>query len=319
LPAEFSHDLSLKLISLLPRVLFPSVNLCDKSYELMGLTFPNKIGLAAGLDKNGDHLDGLSKLGFGFIELGTVTPRPQYGNSKPRLFRLVNNEAIINRMGFNNKGVEHLVTKVKQANYSGILGINIGKNLSTRIENANDDYDYCFKTVYEIASYITVNVSSPNTPGLRELQHGEMLTTLFKSLKNQQNLLSDKHKRYVPMLAKLAPDMKSDKLRQTVDDLVKIGVDGFVFSNTTNTRSDLNKDSNNNERGGLSGRPLMASSTQLLKTLRGSTDLPIIGVGGIMTANDAKLKFNSGASLVQLYSGLIYRGPKLIRECISVY
>ncbi len=316
LPTELAHDLTLCALPWLPKVMLPSTVTPSSSVDVLGLSFPNKVGLAAGLDKNADYLDGLARLGLGFIEIGTVTPKAQLGNPKPRLFRLKDENAIINRMGFNNKGVEHLVSQVQAANYSGILGINIGKNLSTPVSKAVDDYEHCFKRVYDLASYITVNVSSPNTPGLRELQHGDLLKQLFSALKIQQQRLSDQHKRYVPMLAKLAPDLSVDALKQTVDELATIGVNGFVFSNTTNSRGALRAPNKSYEKGGLSGQPLMAQSTLLLKEMRSQTDLPIIGVGGIMSGNDAKQKIASGASLVQIYTGLIYQGPQLIQDCL---
>ena len=317
LPAETAHDLTLKLLKLAPSFLLkPKIKSNPK--EVLGLTFPNQVGLAAGLDKNGDYIDALAKLGFGFIEIGTITPKAQDGNPKPRLFRLVEDKAIINRMGFNNKGVDYLVKQVQATRYKGILGINIGKNLATQVANAVDDYLYCFNKVYQCASYITVNVSSPNTPGLRELQHGDLLKELFTKLKIQQNILSDKHKRYVPMLAKLAPDLSCESLKQTADLLTQIGIDGFVFSNTTNERPKLQNKELASEKGGLSGKPLIAQSTSLLKVLAQQTELPIIGVGGISSSNDAKQKLANGASLIQLYSGLIFQGPKLITDCLKI-
>lgn len=317
LPPEVAHDLTLKVLPWLPNIFLPKTSGTTKSCDILGLKFPNRVGLAAGLDKNGDYLDGLSKLGFGFIEIGTVTPKAQSGNPKPRLFRLAKDKAIINRMGFNNKGVHALIHNVKKAKYNGILGINIGKNLVTPVSKAVEDYKYVFNMVYDISSYITVNVSSPNTPGLRDLQHGELLKSLFETLKQQQNILSEKHKMYVPMLAKLAPDLTLNELKSSVDDLTQIGVDGFVFSNTTNDRTQLKASMHAEEAGGLSGQPLTVKSTELLKVLSNHTNLPIVGVGGIMNATDAKLKFEAGASLIQLYTGLIYQGPKLVQECIS--
>lgn len=317
LPEETAHHLSLQLLAFAPSCLFAKPNQLANPIELLGLRFSNRVGLAAGLDKNGEFIDGLAKLGFGFIEVGTITPKPQVGNPKPRLFRCITDHAIINRMGFNNKGVDFLVKQVRASRYQGILGINIGKNLQTSLNDATSDYTYCFDAVYDVASYITVNVSSPNTPGLRELQHGELLKSLFSALKGRQSFLADKYKKYVPMLAKLAPDLDEESLKQTVHQLSQIGVDGFVFSNTTNDKSMLNDKHYKSEQGGLSGRPLFDKSTKLLKVMRAETDLPIIGVGGIMSGDDAKQKLMAGASLLQLYSGLIYQGPDLVFDCIS--
>lgn len=317
LPEETAHHLSLRGLSYLPSACFQKPAKIE-STEILSLSFPNKVGLAAGLDKNGEYIDALAKLGFGFLEIGTITPKPQAGNPKPRLFRVVKDQAIINRMGFNNHGIEALVRNVKASNYQGILGINIGKNLQTPVDKASDDYLYCLDNVYDLASYITVNVSSPNTPGLRELQHGELLSELFTALKMRQLALSEQHKKYVPMLAKIAPDMTSNELKQTVSDLSKIGVDGFIFSNTTNNKTQLLDQTKAQKQGGLSGKPLFIKSTELLKKMRNETDLPIIGVGGIMSAQDAKQKMDAGASLIQLYSGLIYQGPNLISNCAKV-
>ncbi len=317
MPEEIAHHLSLYALRYLPKSFFLQTKLSNNaSTKLLGLSFPNQVGVAAGLDKNGECIDGLSKLGFGFIEIGTVTPKPQPGNPKPRLFRLTQDRAIINRMGFNNKGVDYLVAQVRNSKFEGILGINIGKNLQTPVERAVDDYIHSLNKVYDLASYITVNVSSPNTPGLRELQHGKLLSELFVNLKQRQYYLSEKHKKYVPMLAKLAPDMDETELKKTVSHLAEIGIDGFVFSNTTNAKNNLMDNRRMTEQGGVSGQPLFDKSTELLKSMRSETDLPIIGVGGIMSGDDAKQKLDAGASLVQLYTGLIYQGPKLVDDCI---
>ncbi|GAB1259577.1 quinone-dependent dihydroorotate dehydrogenase [Aurantivibrio plasticivorans] len=283
---------------------------------VMGITFPNPVGLAAGLDKNGDHIDALGNLGFGFIEIGTITPKPQPGNDKPRLFRLPEHQAIINRMGFNNLGVDHLVEKVKARKYKGVLGINIGKNAVTPVENANDDYKICLHKVYPHADYITVNISSPNTPGLRTLQYGEQLDQLLSMLKHEQQLLTDQHGRYVPIAVKIAPDMDETEIKQVATSLLSSGIDGVIATNTTLSREAVAGHVYANEAGGLSGAPVTAASTQVIKLLHAElgSRLPIIGVGGIMDGDSAQEKIEAGASLVQIYSGFIYRGPELITE-----
>lgn len=281
---------------------------------LWGIRFPNRVGLAAGLDNNGDHIDALSKLGFGFMEFGGVTPKPQSGNPKPRLFRLKKNKALINRMGFDNKGVDYLVERLKDRQYDGIVGVNIAKNKETPNEKAGEDYIHCLKKLYPHVSYVTVNISSPNTPGLRDLQHGELLKCLFAELKHTQTLLANRYQTYVPMLVKLAPDLSDDALIETVIILEAAGVDGFVFSNTTLSREGLKASELAHETGGLSGAPLFDLATKKLKILSSNTRLPIIGLGGILSAKDAKGKIDAGASLVQVYSGLIYQGPGLIRD-----
>ncbi|MCW8194133.1 quinone-dependent dihydroorotate dehydrogenase [Proteobacteria bacterium 005FR1] len=284
--------------------------------KVMGLEFPNPVGLAAGLDKNGDHLEALGKLGFGFVEIGTVTPKPQAGNAKPRLFRLEEHQAILNRMGFNNKGVDHLVERVKQRHYRGILGINIGKNAVTPVEDAESDYRIGLQKVYAFADYITINISSPNTPGLRTLQYGEQLQRLLDMIKTQQDELARTHGRYVPIAVKIAPDMTEDELRQVANNLVSAGIDGVIATNTTLSREAVAGHRHAAEAGGLSGAPLTELSTRVIEQLHAELGgkLPIIGVGGIMTGADAQAKIAAGATLVQLYSGLIYRGPKLISE-----
>lgn len=279
---------------------------------MWGLTFSNPVGLAAGLDNNGDHINGLAKLGFGFIELGGVTPLAQRGNPRPRLFRLKKDKALINQMGFDNKGVDYLVERLKKTTYKGIIGVNIGKNKATAIEDAVNDYLYCFNKLYPHVAYITVNVSSPNTPGLRSLQHGSLLVSLFTELKKAQQENAAVEKKYVPMLVKLAPDLSVTELKETVRSLDRVGVDGFVFSNTTLSREDLKETQYVTYKGGLSGKPLFKKSTALLALLSKETTRPIIGLGGIMTPEDAKAKLQAGASLVQLYTGLIYEGPSLI-------
>ncbi|TDF41808.1 quinone-dependent dihydroorotate dehydrogenase [Alteromonadaceae bacterium M269] len=287
--------------------------------ELLGLTFKNKLGLAAGLDKNGECIDAFDAMGFGFVEVGTVTPRPQLGNHKPRLFRLPEVEGIINRMGFNNKGVDYLVEQVKMSRYKGVLGINIGKNKDTPEENAIDDYLICLNKVYEHASYVTVNISSPNTPGLRNLQYGEALDALLSGLKAQQADLAQKHGKYVPMLIKIAPDLSDEEVESIAKSLVNAKIDGVIATNTTIERSMIAGIPNADEMGGLSGVPVRAKSQALTKTLSHHLDgaLPIIGVGGISNGQDAKARIEAGADLLQLYSSLIYQGPRVIKDVLS--
>lgn len=291
----------------------------DNPRTVMGLAFPNPVGLAAGLDKNGDCIDGLAALGFGFIEIGTVTPLPQPGNPKPRLFRLPQANAIINRMGFNNGGVDKLVENVQHSKYQGILGINIGKNAATPIEKAADDYLICLRKVYAYASYITVNVSSPNTKNLRQLQDEDALNDLLTQLKAEQQKLADTHGKYVPIALKVAPDMETDQIVQIAHLLMQHRIDGVIATNTTLSREGVVNLPHGAETGGLSGAPVCDKSTavirQLAAELKGA--LPIIGVGGILGGADAADKITAGASLVQIYSGLIYRGPELISEACA--
>ncbi|HZH43045.1 MAG TPA: quinone-dependent dihydroorotate dehydrogenase [Lysobacter sp.] len=285
-----------------------------------GLTFPNPVGLAAGLDKDGEHIDALFALGFGFVEIGTVTPRPQAGNPAPRLFRLPEHRALINRMGFNNAGIEKLVRNVKRArNRSGLLGINIGKNKDTPNEAAENDYLYCFERVYPLADYVTVNISSPNTAGLRELQEEQALRRLVGTMREAQERYGARHGKRVPMLVKLAPDLSDSDIDAAARVLTDLQVDGVVVGNTTTSRVWVEGARHAQESGGLSGAPLMGPSTTVLRRLR--TRLPepiqIIGVGGIHSGADAVTKVAAGAALVQCYTGLIYRGPKLVFECVE--
>lgn len=284
---------------------------------VMGLTFPNPVGLAAGLDKNGDCIDGLAALGFGFIEIGTITPLPQPGNPKPRLFRLPEAHAIINRMGFNNEGVDALIQNVQLSDYKGILGINIGKNAATPIEKAADDYLICLRKVYAHASYITVNISSPNTKNLRQLQDEAALNDLLGLLKAEQGKLADKHGKYVPIALKIAPDMEGEQITQISRLLMLHRIDGVIATNTTLSREGVENQPLGNETGGLSGAPVRDKSTRVIRQLADHLQgaLPIIGAGGILNGADAVEKIAAGASLVQIYSGLIYRGPALIAEC----
>ncbi len=291
----------------------------DNPRTVMGLTFPNPVGLAAGLDKNGDYINALAALGFGFIEIGTVTPRAQPGNPKPRLFRLPEAQAIINRMGFNNHGVDALVANVKRAKYQGILGINIGKNADTPLANAADDYLICLRKVYAHASYVAINISSPNTSNLRQLQGNDQLDALLAALKMEQGKLAELHGKYVPLAVKIAPDLDKEQIQQIAALLMRHHIDGVIATNTTLSREGVQLLPQHNEAGGLSGAPLRDQSTTIIRelaaTLQGA--LPIIGVGGILRGDDALEKVRAGATLVQLYSGLIYRGTDLIAECAA--
>lgn len=319
--AERSHNLALGGMNLAASLGVPSLlgtEKLDMPVEVMGIRFPNPVGLAAGLDKNGTAIDGLAALGFGFVEIGTVTPRPQVGNPKPRLFRIPEHNAIINRMGFNNHGVDALLANVDRARYKGILGINIGKNKDTPNDKANDDYLYCLRKVYSRASYITVNVSSPNTPGLRSLQFGDSLNTLLESLKNEQARQALLHDRYVPIAVKIAPDMTEEEIVMVADSLKTYEMDGVIATNTTLSREGVEDSVLQGESGGLSGEPVRNKSTKVIRTLAYELNgaLPIIGVGGITEGFDAAEKIEAGASLVQIYSGFIYKGPALVKESV---
>ncbi|WP_417614392.1 quinone-dependent dihydroorotate dehydrogenase [Oceanisphaera sp.] len=284
--------------------------------ELMGLTFDNPVGLAAGLDKNGDCIDAFAAMGFGFIEIGTVTPRAQDGNEKPRLFRIKAADAILNRMGFNNNGIDYLIENVKQSRYKGVLGINIGKNKDTPVEQGKDDYLICMEKAYAHAGYITVNISSPNTPGLRSLQYGEALDDLLSALKQQQRQLAEQHNKQVPLLVKIAPDLSMAEIEQVADSLVRYEIDGVIATNTTLDRDLVFDLPHAHEMGGLSGRPVQNKSTLVIAELsrRLAGRLPIIGVGGIDSLTAGREKMAAGASLVQIYSGFIYQGPTLIQQ-----
>jgi len=283
---------------------------------VMGLEFPNPVGLAAGMDKNGDCIEGMAALGFGFLELGTVTPVPQPGNPKPRMFRLIDQQAVINRLGFNNKGVDYLIEQVKARRSRILLGINIGKNLTTAVENALGDYRIALRKVYPHADYIAVNISSPNTPGLRKLQTAEYLGELLGGLELEREKLAQEHGRRVPMAVKIAPDLEAEKIAPLVDKLVKHRVDAVIATNTTLSRAGVETSPYASEAGGLSGKPLFSRSTEIVARLSGilQGELPIIACGGIFSADDAHAKLEAGASLVQIYTGFIYRGPGLVRE-----
>ena len=285
-----------------------------------GMTFRNPVGLAAGLDKNGAHVDALLALGFGFVEVGTVTPEPQAGNPKPRMFRLPRHRAVINRLGFNNDGIEALLRNVGRARRrDGLLGINIGRNKDTPNELASSDYLFCLERVYPVADYVTVNISSPNTAGLRELQEEQSLRRLIGVLREEQERLASRHGRYVPMLVKNAPDLSDDGIDAAARVLGDMRVDGVIATNTTVSRIAVQEDPLARESGGLSGEPLMNKSTAVLRMLRTRLpdSIPLVGVGGIMSGADAAKKTAAGASLVQLYTGLVYRGPGLVGECVE--
>lgn len=320
--AEFTHELTIDTLRKFGGSafdMFYQQAVPNKPVECFGLNFKNPVGLAAGLDKNGECIDAFSAMGFGFIEVGTVTPRPQPGNDKPRLFRLPEAQAIINRMGFNNHGVDYLVENVKKANYNGILGINIGKNKDTPEENAKDDYIACLDKVYEHADYVTVNISSPNTPGLRNLQYGDALTELLGSIKERQLQLADQVGKHVPVLVKIAPDMNNDEVEQVANTLISNQIEGVIATNTTLARDKVSHLKYGDEMGGLSGVPVRQQSTHVISELKRhlSDKIPIVGVGGINSAESAKEKLDAGAELIQVYTGFIYRGPKLIKEIVK--
>ncbi|MCC7328117.1 MAG: quinone-dependent dihydroorotate dehydrogenase [Burkholderiales bacterium] len=286
---------------------------------VMGIEFPNRVGLAAGLDKNAEHLEGLATFGFGFLEVGTVTPRAQPGNPKPRMFRLPHAQALINRLGFNNAGVSALLANIEASRYRGILGINIGRNFDTPNERAADDYLECLRAVYAKAHFVTVNISSPNTRGLRDLQQEDVLGALLGRLKQEQTMLALKHGRYVPLAIKIAPDLADDAVRGIARLLVTHRIDAAIATNTTIARDAIAGQPHAQEAGGLSGAPLRARSTAVVRLLAATLDgaLPIIGVGGIGSGAHAREKIAAGASLVQLYTGLVYRGPALVAECVK--
>jgi dihydroorotate dehydrogenase len=317
LDPETAHELTLWSLHHFGGVL-PHKAVQGTPVEVMGLKFPNRIGLAAGLDKNGEAIDALSSFGFGHLEIGTVTPRPQPGNPKPRMFRLPEARAIINRMGFNNHGVDNLLANVRASRFKGILGINIGKNFDTPIERAADDYLACLDKVYPLAGYITVNISSPNTKNLRQLQGASELDALLGALKARQTALADQHGRYVPVALKIAPDVDEDQLTDIADALRRHRIDGVIATNTTLSREAVKGMPMATETGGLSGAPLTQRSTEVVAGLarRLEGELPIIAVGGVMTGRDALDKLEAGASLVQIYTGFIYRGPTLIAEAV---
>ena len=316
LDPETAHRLTFHALDAASRLGLVAQRVPPSPRRVMGLEFPNPVGLAAGLDKNGDHLDALAALGFGFIELGTVTPRPQPGNPPPRLFRLPRAEAIINRMGFNNAGVDALVANVRRARYRGILGINIGKNFDTPVARAADDYLACLRSAYPHASYIAVNISSPNTPGLRTLQNAGELRELLAALARERDELAARLARRVPLAVKIAPDLDPAQIAEIARLLADNGADAVIATNTTLSRQGIEGLPHAREAGGLSGAPLASRATEVIRLLARELAgaLPIIGVGGILSGRDAREKMEAGASLVQIYTGLIYRGPSLVRE-----
>jgi dihydroorotate dehydrogenase len=325
LNAETAHHLTLpalKRAAALSLTDFFSKPAADPR-TVMGIAFPNPVGLAAGLDKDGAYIDGLAALGFGSIEIGTVTPRAQPGNPKPRMFRLPQANAVINRMGFNNGGVDAFVANVQASRFyqekKGVLGLNIGKNADTPIERAAEDYLHCLEKVYPYASYVTVNISSPNTKNLRQLQGASELDSLLSRLKQTQIRLSERHQRYVPITLKIAPDMDMEQVKNIADALLRHKIDGVIATNTTITRDAVKGMQHGEEAGGLSGAPVFELSNQVIRSLKAELGdaLPIIGVGGIFSGADAQAKIDAGASLVQLYTGLIYRGPALVKECAA--
>ena len=321
LDPEAAHDLALHSLAKLQKLhlagLFGSRT--SAPVNVMGLKFDNPVGLAAGLDKNGEYIDALAAMGFGFIEVGTVTPRPQPGNPKPRMFRLTDREALINRLGFNNLGLDAFVANVKRASYQGVLGLNIGKNADTPIGNAVDDYVTCLRGVYPYAGYVTVNISSPNTRGLRDLQAAVQLEKLLSTLKAEQTRLAKQHNKVVPLALKIAPDLDLKSISEIANLTIENNFDAIIATNTTVSRDAVRGHVLAGEAGGLSGKPLFSSSTEVLrelaKTIKGR--IPIIGVGGILTGSDAKAKMNAGASLIQIYTGFIYKGPALIRDAVK--
>ena len=319
LAPERAHDLTLSMLKSVSKLGVMQQKVAQKPVTCMGIQFPNPVGLAAGLDKNGAYIDALAGLGFGFIEIGTITPRPQAGNPQPRLFRIPEAKAIINRMGFNNEGVDQLVENVKAAKFKGVLGINIGKNADTPVEDAVSDYLICLEKVYNYASYITVNISSPNTKNLRSLQSGDALTELLQTLKKRQLELAEEQHHYVPLVLKVSPDLSDEDIAFIASQLIEFKIDGLIVTNTTLSREGVENLPFGDEAGGLSGAPVFEKSTACLAAFSAllKDRIPLIGVGGILSGDQAATKQKSGASLVQIYSGLIYTGPTLVKDCID--
>ena len=322
LDPEIAHTVTLKLLKAtdmmgLAKLVYPKSP--DKPTKIMGLEFKNPVGLAAGMDKNGDYIDALADLGFGFIEIGTVTPRPQPGNPKPRLFRLPEHQAIINRMGFNNKGIDHLLAQIKRSRYRGIIGINIGKNFDTPMERAAEDYLTGLRKAYGAASYITINISSPNTKDLRQLQQGEDIKKLIEALKEEQLKLQQQYEKYTPLVLKIAPDLAREEIAHIAGLLLQFEIDGVIATNTTIAREGISDHRFAGEAGGLSGAPVKNIATTVVEGLAADLNgkVPIIASGGIMSAADAREKLTAGASLVQIYTGLIYKGPQLIADILQ--
>lgn len=317
LPEEAAHAFSLKALRWIPACSFSTVP--EKPIEAMGVRFSHPVGLAAGLDKNGEYLDALAKLGFSFIEVGTVTPKPQLGNPKPRLFRLPAAEALINRMGFNNAGVDVLVDNIRASDYQGILGINIGKNKETPLNHAVDDYVFCLQKVYPLASYITLNISSPNTPDLRQLHQADYLEHLINTMCTHAVRLQDKYQRHVPLVIKVSPDEQDDTLLSLLDIALRYSIAGMIVTNTTISRAGVSDLPHGHESGGLSGKPLFERSLACLELLyaHAGPAITFIASGGIDSPERAQAKIKAGASLVQLYTGLMYQGPGLVRQIIN--
>ena len=321
LPPETAHHLTLQSLKCADRLKLLEFFLKNPSHPLtiMGLSFQNPIGLAAGLDKNADYVDALSHLGFGFIEVGTVTPKPQYGNPKPRLFRLIKEEALLNRMGFNSKGALYVAKQLKKMRYRGILGINIGKNKETPLENAVDDYLFCFHQLCSFASYITINISSPNTKNLRDLQASDALIPLLSALKKAQKKYAEE-KKYVPLVVKISPDLSDEALFELAEILLQQKIDGVIATNTTVNRNGI-ESLYAKEEGGLSGKPLEKKSTEIIKKLHTilQDKIPIIASGGVMDEQSAQEKLEAGATLLQIYTGFIYQGPGFIQRLVKAY
>lgn len=317
---EQAHHLALNALKHAQKLgLLPIVPADVRPTKLMGLDLPNPVGLAAGFDKNGECIQGIAALGFGFVEIGTVTPRPQDGNPKPRLFRVPEHLGVINRMGFNNLGIDNLIANVQKAEFTGVLGINIGKNATTPIEQAADDYLICLEKAYAHASYITVNISSPNTKNLRDLQQGDELTKLLSSLKNRQAQLHTQHGKYVPLAVKIAPDLDAQQIEEIAQIVLQTEIDGVIATNTTIDKSALGVSPLAQEQGGLSGAPVREKSNAVLSALVAQLGgkVPVIGAGGILSGSHAKEKLDLGATAVQVYSGMVYRGTDLVRECLN--
>jgi dihydroorotate dehydrogenase len=324
LDAEVAHHLSLAALRISEKTgvlrLASQTDDFSTPIELMGLKFPNRVGLAAGLDKEGNTIDALGRLGFGFVEIGTITPRPQAGNPKPRLFRLIQHEAIINRMGFNNPGIEAGIENVRTSrDFPGIIGFNIGKNKDTPNENAADDYLACLRAAYPVAGYIAVNLSSPNTPGLRDLQGAEASARLLEILKREQSRLAAEYGKHVPLLFKVAPDLEEQHIHDLAHVFLNGGLDGIIATNTTLDREAVAGHPRANEAGGLSGKPVREKSTAVLASFAShlGKQVAIIGVGGISSVADAKAKIDAGADLIQIYTSFIYQGPKLVRDLVK--
>ena len=316
LDPEKAHDLTLGALARFPTIMPKGQG--GQPVELLGLTFPNRLGLAAGLDKNGVAISAFDRSGLGFIEIGTVTPRPQPGNDRPRLYRLPEHQAIINRMGFNNDGIDALIERVTATpRLRAILGINLGKNKNTPNEQALDDYLIGIQKAWAHADYLAINISSPNTAGLRDLQHGAALRTLLTGIKSEQQRLAASTQKHVPIVVKIAPDLDDDALNDLLDTIAACGIDGIIATNTTLDKSAVASHPNGSEQGGLSGAPLTTRATAILTKIRARLpSIPLIAAGGVMSAADMQVKLDAGADLVQIYTGLIYHGPQLIRDCL---